>query len=280
MKARNVRNRALYYVGATLLAFLMIYPLLWMVCSSFKETTTIFRTSTQLIPEKVVLENYVNGWKGFGGISFSTFFANSFFVTIISTAGAVISSTLVAFGFARIEFKGKGFWFSCMLLSMMVPFQVVMVPQYILYNSMKWIGTYLPLIVPYCLGLPFGIFLTVQFVRGIPRDLDEAARIDGCSIFGIFRNIILPLIRPAMVTTGIFAFIWKWDDFMGALLYLNKPKTYTISIALKLFCDPSSTTDWGAMFAMSTLSLVPAFLIFVFFQKYLVEGIAASGIKG
>ena len=136
------------------------------------------------------------------------------------------------------------------------------------------------LIVPCYFGNGFGIFLTVQFIKGIPRELDEAAKIDGCSHWGIFRRIIFPLIVPAMVTNGIFAFIGKWDDFMSALLYLNKPGQYTIALALKLFCDPSSSSDWGAMFAMSILSLIPVFLVFVFFQKYLVEGISSTGLKG
>ena len=167
-----------------------------------------------------------------------------------------------------------------MLLSMMIPFQVLMVPQYMMFNLFGWTGTYLPLIVPSFFINGFGIFLTVQFIKGIPRDLDEAAKIDGCSTYTIFLRIIVPLIVPAMVTNGIFAFIGKWDDFMSALLYLNKPQQYTLALALKLFCDPSSTSDWGAMFAMAILSLIPVFLIFAFFQKYLVEGISASGLKG
>lgn len=190
-----------------------------------------------------------------------------------------MSSALIAFGFARCRFKFKQFWFSCMMLTMMLPFQVIMVPQFILFQRIGWVGTYAPLIVPYFFGQAFFIFLIIQFIQGIPRDLDEAAKIDGCSIYGIFFRIILPLVVPALVTSAIFSFMWRWDDFLAALLYLNEPSKYTVSLALKMFADPSASSDYGAMFAMATLSLVPIFAIFLFFQKYLVEGISTSGLK-
>ena len=279
VKKKRFLLKCVYHVVVAFLAFVMCYPLIWMLFSSFKETKTIFVTATELLPREFVFHNYLKGWKGFGGITCAKF-CNSIFVSVLCVFGIVVSSTLVAYGFARIHFKGSKIWFSCMLLSMMIPFQVLMVPQYIMFNKFGWIGTMLPLIVPCFFGNGFGIFLTVQFIKGIPKELDEAAKIDGCSHWGIFQRIILPLIVPALVTNGIFAFIGKWDDFMSALLYLNKPKQYTLALALKLFCDPSSSSDWGAMFAMSILSLIPVFLIFIFFQKYLVEGISSSGLKG
>ncbi|MFT4007407.1 MAG: carbohydrate ABC transporter permease [Lacrimispora sp.] len=258
----------------------MIYPLLWMVMSSFKENNEIFSSASSLIPKVFHAENYANGWKGFAGISFAVFFGNSFFLSVVGTIGSVFSSAFIAFGFARLKFKGRGFWFICMLVTMMLPFQIIMIPQYIIFNKLGWVGTFLPLTVPNYFGGAFFIFLIIQFIYGIPRDLDEAAKIDGCSYYGIFFQIILPLILPALVTCAIFSFMWKWDDFMGSLLYLNKPSTYPVSLALKMFADPTSITDWGAMFAMATLSVVPIFLIFVFFQKYLVEGISTEGLKG
>uniref|UniRef100_UPI003AB99891 carbohydrate ABC transporter permease n=1 Tax=Waltera sp. TaxID=2815806 RepID=UPI003AB99891 len=163
---------------------------------------------------------------------------------------------------------------------MMLPFQIIMIPQYILFNQMGWVGTYLPLIVPHFFGQGFFIFLNIQFIKGIPRDLDEVAKIDGCSIYGIFTRIILPLIKPSIVTSAIFSFMWRWDDFLGALLYVNKTEKYPVSLALKMFCDPSSSSDYGAMFAMATLSILPAVLIFFCLQRYLVEGISTSGLKG
>lgn len=259
---------------------IMIYPLLWMVMSSFKENNEIFDQASSLWPEVFHFENYANGWKGFAGISFGKFFTNSLFITVIGTIGSVFSSAFIAFGFARLKFKGRKVWFTCMLLTMMLPFQIIMIPQYLIFNKLGWVGTFLPMIVPHFFGGAFFIFLIIQFIYGIPKDMDEAAKIDGCSYYGIFFRIILPLIVPALVTCAIFSFMWKWDDFMGPLLYLNRPTTYTVSLALKMFADPTSLSDWGAMFAMATLSVLPVFLIFVFFQKYLVEGISTEGLKG
>jgi multiple sugar transport system permease protein len=252
-----------------------------MVMSSFKETNTIFTTSRNLIPVEFVLKNYVAGWKGFSRVSFATFFSNSFIISILSTIGTVTSSALVAFGFSRCKFKGKNILFTFMLASMMLPAQILMVPQYLWYNQLNWVGSYLPLIVPYCFAIQgFFVYLMKTFIDGIPKELDEAAKIDGCSYYTIFAKIIVPLIVPTLVTAAIFSFMWRWDDFLSALLYLNRTKMYPASIALKLFCDPSTSSDYGAMFAMSTLSVVPSMLIFLFFQRYLVEGISTTGIKG
>lgn len=284
MKAGYQEKRAvitvIYHVFTFLFACVMIYPLVWMVMSSFKNTNEIFRTAANLLPKEFSFENYKVGWQGFAGYGFGTFFKNSFVIAGVSTVGAVISSAIVAYGFARIDFKFKSFWFGCMLLAMMLPFQVIMIPQYIIFNKMGWVGSYLPLIVPQFFGQGFFIFLNVQFIKGIPIDLDEAARMDGCSIYSIFTRIILPLVKPSLVTSAIFSFMWRWDDFLSALIYLSDPLKYPVSYALKMFSDPTAGSDWGAMFAMATLSLIPIFFIFLTMQKYLVEGIASTGIKG
>ena len=180
-----------------------------------------------------------------------------------------------------MKFFGKKLLFAAMLVTMMLPAQVLMIPQYLWYQKLGWVGTYLPLIVPYFFATQgFFVYLMVNFINGIPKDLDEAAKIDGCSTYGIYLRIILPLIVPALITAGIFSFIWRWDDFLSALLYVNESEMYPVSLALKLFFDPGSSSDYGAMFAMSTLSVLPVMLIFIFLQKYLVEGIASTGLKG
>lgn len=278
--AQNRLKNIIYHVLVCAFGVLMIYPLLWMVMSSFKDTNEIFRSAGNLFPREFRIQNYASGWKGFGGIRFSVFFQNSLLISLVGTVGAVFSSALIAFGFARCEFKFKGVWFSCMMITLMLPFQVVMVPQFIMFQTMGWVGSFLPLIVPYFFGQAFFIFLTMQFIQGIPRDLDEAAKIDGCSIYGIFFRVILPLVVPALITSAIFSFMWRWDDFLAALLYLNKPSMYPVSLALKMFSDPAAQSDFGAMFAMAFLSLLPIFVIFLAFQKYLVEGVATSGLKG
>lgn len=269
-----------YHIFVFFFAVVMIYPVLWMIMSSFKTSNEILNSAGQLLPEHFSLQNYITGLKGFGGYTFGVFFKNSFFIATVATIGAVISSAIVAYGFARCTFPLKKFWFGCMLLSMMLPFQVIMIPQYILFNKLGWVGSYLPLIVPQFCAQGFFVFLNVQFIKGIPYELDEAAKIDGAGTVQIFLRIILPLIKPSIVTSAIFSFMWRWDDFLAALLYLNKPARYPVSLALKLFSDPSTGSDWGAMFAMATLSLMPIFIIFLTMQKYLVEGITSTGIKG
>ena len=281
MKTTRKISTVIYHVLVLGFGLMMIYPLIWMVMSSFKETNTIFATAGSLIPEKFTLQNHINGWKGFAKISFGVFFKNSLFISIVATIGTVISSALVAYGFARCEFKGKKLLFSAMLISMMLPAQVLMIPQYLWYQKLGWVGSYLPLIVPYFFAIQgFFVYLMINFIDGIPRELDEAAKIDGCSYYTIFSKIILPLISPALITAGIFSFMWRWDDFLSALLYVNESAKYPVSLALKLFCDPGSSSDYGAMFAMAFLSVLPAVIMFIFFQKYLVEGIATSGLKG
>lgn len=281
MKEKKIAQRTLYHVLVFIVGIIMIYPLIWMVMSSFKETKTIFTTAGSLIPGKFVVENYVNGWKGFAKVSFATFFGNSIFISVVGTIGTVISSAFVAYGFARFNFKGKNLLFTAMLLSMMLPAQVLMIPQYLWYQKLGWVGSYLPLTVPYFFAIQgFFVYLISNFISGIPTELDEAAKIDGCSYMGIFTRIMVPLIKPAIVTACIFSFMWRWDDFLSALLYVNKSARYPVSLALKLFCDPGSSSDYGAMFAMASLSILPSVLIFIFFQKYLVEGISTSGLKG
>jgi multiple sugar transport system permease protein len=258
----------------------MVYPLIWLIASSFKPREEVFRRATALIPENPTLSNYIDGWAGFGGVTFTTFFLNSFIISGVGTIAAVATSALVAYGFARLRFAGKSFWFTCMLLTLMLPTQVQIIPQYIIFSKLDWINTFLPLLVPRFFGQAFFIFMMIQFIRGIPRELDEAAEIDGASKFGIFWRIILPLLVPALITSAIFSFYWTWDDFFGPLLYLSQPQLYTVSLALKNFADASGATNWGAIFAMSVLSLVPVFALFIFFQRYIVEGISTSGLKG
>lgn len=281
MKRRRRLTKIMYHFWVCGFGLLMVYPLLWMLMSSFKETEVIFTTAGSLLPKQFTLQNYVNGWRGFAKVGFGIFFKNSLFISVVATIGTVFSSALVAFGFARLKFRGQKLLFAAMLVSMMLPAQVLMIPQYLWYRKLGWVGTYLPLTVPYFFAIQgFFVYLMTNFIEGIPKELDEAAKIDGCSYYGIFWHIILPLMVPSMITGLIFSFMWRWDDFLSALLYVNESVKYPVSLALKLFCDPGSSSDYGAMFAMATLSVIPAVALFIFFQKYLVEGIATSGLKG
>lgn len=267
-----------YHVCILTLGLMMFYPVLWMIASSFKGHANAL--SPSLIPDQFLIQNYFQGWQGFGDLTFATFFKNSFIIATTATIGQVILSAMTAYGFGRIQFKGRNFWFSVMIITLLFPQQVVMIPQYLMFNQLGWIDTFKPLILPKFTPLPFFVFLMVQFVRGLPRELDEAARIDGCGVYMIFFKIILPNIKPALITAAIFSFYWTWQDFFTPLLYIQSTELYPVSLALSLFADPQAVTNWGAMFAMATLSLLPIFLIFIFFQRYLVEGIATSGLKG
>ncbi len=282
MKTKRIVGASIYHILVFGFGLVMLYPLMWMFFSSLKETTTIFTTAGQLIPTHITFDNYANGWKGFAGIKFGVFLKNSLFIAIVATFGTLMSSAFVAYSFSRCKkFKLRGILFAAMLASMMLPGQILMVPQYLWYKKLGWVGSYLPLIVPFFFAVQgYFVYLMMNFIEGIPTDLDEAAKIDGCSYYSIFFRIIFPLMRPALVTGGIFSFMWRWDDFMSALLYVNKAAQYPVSLALKLFSDPGSTSDYGAMFAMAVVSLIPILIIFFIFQKQLVEGIATSGLKG
>lgn len=281
MKKKKRALNVIYHVLVCGMGLIMIYPLVWMIMSSFKESNTIFTTAEKLIPEQFTIQNYINGWKGFAGVSFAKFFGNSLFISITATIGTVLSSACVAYAFARCKFCGKKILFVAMLSSMMIPGQILMVPQYLWYQKLGWVGSYKPLIIPFWFAVQgFFVYLMMNFISGIPKELDEAAKIDGCSYFGIFWRIIFPLMTPSLITTTIFSFMWRWDDFMSALLYIDEPSRYPAALALKLFSDPGASSDYGAMFAMATVSLIPIFVLFIFFQKYLVEGVATSGLKG
>lgn len=279
-KTKKKLKKVIQHVVLLSFTAIMLYPLAWMVGSSFKESSEVFVNAHEIIPKTWHFSNYLEGWEGFAGISFATFYKNTFIIVITATVGSILFSAVIAYGFARINFKGKKFWFALMMMTMMLPFEMIMIPQYVMFNWFGWIDTYLPLILPTFFGIPFFIFLIMQFIRTIPKELDQAARIDGCNTITIFTRIIFPLVVPAMMTAAIFSFYWRWDDFMAPLLYIQSPSKYPVSLALKLFSDPEAVTNWGAMFAMTTLSLLPIVIIFFIFQRYIVEGISTSGLKG
>ncbi len=275
------RNSVLFHVFSIALGFLMIYPLLWLIASSFKSNNTMFTSSYSLLPEEFdVIKNYSSGWQGIGGVKFSKFLLNTVIVTVIGTLTCVFSSLLAAYAFSRTPFRGIRFWFTCVILTMMIPPQVMVVPQYIILKKLGLINTLTSLILPWCFGTAFFIFLMLQFFRGIPKDLDEAAEIDGCGPFRILFQILVPVVKPAIVTSGIFAFYWIWQDFFQPLIFMNSTKKFTVSLALNAYLDPTSFNNYGGLFAMSFVSLIPVILFFIIFQKYLVNGIATDGIKG
>lgn len=268
----------LRHVILIIVTFIMIYPVLWMLFSSFKPEGEIF-SSVDLLPKTWTFEHYLAGFTG--GINFGPMFVHSFLISFVVVIGTLISSSLTGFAFARLHFSLRRFLFGFMFATMMLPMQVVMIPQYIIFHKVGLVNTFVPLMLPSFLGtVPFFIYLMVQFVRGIPKDLDEAALIDGCNKFRLFYSVILPLAKPALITMSIFSFYWTWNDFFGQLIYLSNPKMFTVSVGLSMYLANMGQTEWGNLFAMSILSVVPVFVIFIFLQRYLVEGIATQGLKG
>jgi multiple sugar transport system permease protein len=280
---RRLRKRVLSVVAHVLLvgvSIAMLYPLLWLLASSFRPENEIFGAGISLLPsDSWSLDSYFRGWSGLR-VSFSTFFANSLIISVLCVIGNVAACSLAAFAFARLEFAGRRFWFAMMLMTLMLPYQVTLIPQYVLFLNLGWVNTFLPLIVPkYLASDAFFIFLMVQFFRGIPKELDEAARMDGASAWRIYYKIMLPLSTPVLATAAIFTFIWTWDDFFGPLIYLSELKDYTVMLGLRTFTDSTGESDYGGLFAMSVLSLVPIFVFFLAFQRLLIEGIATTGMK-
>lgn len=257
----------------------MLYPVLWLISSSFKPNQLIF-SEPGLWPKQWTVDNYIKGWAGFQGTSFGRFFLNSAFISVLCVLGNVITCSLAAYAFARLKFKLSRLWFALMIVTIMLPYHVTLIPQYIIFSELNWLNSYYPLIVPKWLATDsFFILLMVQFIRGIPRELDESATIDGCNQRSIYWRIMLPLLVPALITTAIFTFIWTWDDFFSQMIYISKIDLFTVQLGVRALFDPSGSSDWGALLAMSALSLIPISLIFLFFQKYFLEGIATTGFK-
>lgn len=259
----------------------MLYPVIWMFLGSFKSNEEIF-SIYHFFPTKWHWENYLKGWMSVPRHNFGEFFLNSFRNSFLIVAGTIISCTLAAYPFARLRFKGKKLLFTCVLGTLMLPTQILLIPRYILFIKLGWTNSSIPLIVPAFFAQvngAFSIYLMVQFMRGIPNALEEAARVDGCGFFARFFRIILPNCKPALFTIGIFSFIWSWDDFLNQLIYLDSTHKFTVSLALRMFNDNAARINWGELFAMSILSLFPMVLVFACAQKYFVEGITTSGLK-
>jgi multiple sugar transport system permease protein len=261
-----------------LVSLVMLYPLLWMIAGSFRPPEDVFQEAGLWVSDPQP-GNYSDGWQALEH-PFGHYLVNSVVIVALSIAGNLISCALAAYAFARMRFRGRRLLFAIMLVSIMLPLHVVIVPQYVLFSQLGWVNTIVPLVLPKFLATDaFFVFLMVQFIRGIPRELDEAAQIDGAGHLRTFVSIILPLMLPALATTAIFTFIWTWNDFFTPLIYLTSPDAFTVPVALRTFVDASGQTAWGSLFAMSVVSLVPVFLAFLVGQRWLVKGIATTGIK-
>lgn len=262
----------------------MIYPLLWMLSATFKTNAEIFG-STKILPEKfpfdAPFDSYIKGWSGLANINFGHFYKNTFVMVTPTVFFTVVSCCLVAYGFARFNFPFKKFLFAVMIATLMLPNAVIIIPRYLIFNKLGWLNTYLPFIVPAIFAcFPFFIFMLVQFIRGIPTDLDESAKIDGCSPLGILIRVLLPVMKPALFSAGLFQFMWTWNEFFDVLIYVNSVEKYPLALGLRITLDTASAVKWDEVMAMGLLSILPLVIIFFYAQKYFVEGIATTGLKG
>jgi multiple sugar transport system permease protein len=267
-------------VGCLAALLIMLYPLAWLLATSLKPADEVI-ASLDLLPSHLEWSNYKTALDGVNDVSIWRLLGNSLLIAGGAVAGNVISCSLAAYAFARLRFRFRGPLFAFMIATIMLPHHAVLIPQYIIFNQLGLVNTYWPLILPKFLATEaFFVFLIVQFMRGLPRELEEAARIDGCGPFRSFFQVVLPLTRPALITTAIFTFIWTWNDFFTQLIYLFDPDKFTLTLALRSFVDASSTSAFGPMFALSVIALLPIVLFFLAFQRFLVEGMASSGVKG
>jgi multiple sugar transport system permease protein len=256
-----------------------LYPVAWLVGGSFKPQSEI--GGGGVLPLNPTTQNYTRALEGIGGTPAWLFFANSAILGALAVTGVVLSSSLAAYAFARLRFRLRGLFFALTIGTMLLPVHVTIVPQYIIFQRLGLVDTFAPLVLGKFLAVEaFFTFLMVQFLRAVPRELDEAARLDGCGHFRTYWYLTLPMLRPAIVTSSVFAFVWSWNDFLGPLIYLNTPSKYPLPSALRVYVNEMGQSNFGALMALSVLAIVPVAIFFFFFQRYLVEGVATQGLKG
>jgi oligogalacturonide transport system permease protein len=284
VNARSARWQAvssgLRYAVLAGVGLVMIYPLVWLVGASFKTNAEIF-ANPGFWPRQPTVSGYIEGWQTSTPYTFGRFFWNTFLIIFPKVIGTAISCALVAYGFARFEFPGKKILFALLIATLLLPNVVTRIPQYLLFRDLGWLDTFLPLWVPSAFaGDAFFVFMLVQFLRAIPRDMEEAARVDGANTLQVLVYIVVPLLAPALISVCLFQFMWTMNDFLGPLIYISSVDKYPISLALKLSIDTTEAFQWNKILAMSVLALTPALVVFFLAQKYFIEGISTGGIKG
>ncbi|MGC8890886.1 MAG: carbohydrate ABC transporter permease [bacterium] len=277
---KDVIAKAILYLIVLAGAFVLMIPFFWMLSTALKGQEEAFFIPPQWIPNPFHWENFAIGWNT---LPFWLYLKNTVTIIILTLIGQIFSASLVAFGFSRLQFPGRDTLFFVMLSTMMIPYQVTMIPTYILFRYLGWIDTFKPLIVPaYFGGGAFFIFLLRQFFLTIPLEMDDAARIDGCNNFNIYLKIILPLAKPALGTVAIFSFMWQWNDFMGPLIYINSMDKRTVALGLAAFQAETAfrSSGWNLIMAVAFLLMLPCILIFFFAQRQFIQGVVITGVKG
>ncbi|SMX46001.1 carbohydrate ABC transporter permease [Actibacterium lipolyticum] len=273
-------SAAFRYTVLAVVGLMMIYPLIWMIGASFKTNAEMF-SSPSFWPKEATVQGYIDGWKTSTPYTFGHFFLNSLWIIIPKVIGTAVSCTLVAYGFARFEFPGKKILFATVIATLLLPNVVTRIPQYLLFRDIGWLDSFLPLWVPSALaGDAFFVFMVIQFLRAIPRDMEEAARVDGATTLQTLIYIVVPMLMPALISVCLFQFMWTMNDFLGPLIYISSVEKYPVSLALKLSIDTTEAFAWNQILAMSVLTLAPSLTVFFLAQKYFIEGISTGGVKG
>ncbi len=275
MKKKSIQ-KLVAHICLIIASILFITPFIWMVSTSLKPITQVFTFPPEWIPRPFQWSNYLDAMQY---IPFFTYLNNTVIITVFSTLGVVLSCPLIAYSFSKLNWTGRNALFFITIAVMMIPGQVTMIPLFLLFNKLGWVGTPLPLIIPAFFGVPFYIFLLRQFFLGLPDSLMDAARIDGAGEFRIYWQIMLPLAKPAVLAVGLFQFMGSWTDFIGPLLYLTDEASYTLSLGLQQF-QSQKGSEWGLMMAVSTMMTLPVIILFFFLQKTFINGITFTGIKG
>ncbi|MCB5200444.1 oligogalacturonide transport system permease protein [Loktanella sp. DSM 29012] len=274
------RGAIIRYVVLTAFGLLMLYPLIWLVGASFKTNEEIF-SSAAFWPKDPTIQGYIDGWQTSTPYTFARFFMNSLYIVIPKMLGTAFSSVIVAYGFARFDFPGKKILFGILIATLLLPDVVTRIPQYLLFRELGWLDTYLPLFVPQWFALEaFFVFMLIQFMRSIPRDMEEAARVDGANTFQVLWYVVVPMLMPAIISVCLFQFMWTMNDFLGPLIYISSVENYPVSLALKLSIDTTEAFNWNQILAMTVLALAPSLIVFFIAQKYFIEGISTGGVKG
>lgn len=277
---KRMINIVLRYLLLIAVGVVMVYPLIWMIGASFKTNAEIF-SGVGFIPKNPVLTGYIKGFAGYEGMNLLHFMANTYKIVIPKVIVTLISATITAYGFARFDFWGKRLSFAILISTLFLPQVVLNVPQYILFNELGWLDSYLPLLVPAVFASDtYFVYMLIQFLRGIPKELEEAAKIDGCNIMATLWYVLVPMLKPAIVSCGLFQFMWTSNDFMGPLIYVNTVSKFPVSIFLRMSMDADVGFEWNRVLAMSLLAILPSLIVFFAAQNSFVDGIAAGGVKG
>lgn len=279
-KTREQVSTVVRYTVLILVGFVMFYPMLWMVGASFKASNNEIYSTISFLPKSPSFQAYIDGWTATGN-PYSLYLINTFKIVIPKVVGAVVASVVTAYGFSRFEFPGKTFWFSILLATLFLPQVVLNIPQFLLFRTWGWTNSYLPLVVPFFFGAePYFIFMLVQFMRSVSRELEEAAEIDGCNSFERLVYIVVPMVKPTIVSVALFQFMWAFNDFQGPLIYIDSVKKYPTSLGLRLLTDAETGFEWNKVLALSVITLLPSLIVFFLAQDQFVDGIAAGGVKG